>query len=152
MALAALYSGIALTNAGLGAVHGFAAPLGANFPIPHGTICAALLPHVLRHNIDAMLKVDHPCLTKYRDLGKVFAMTRTVVADSGEDYCIAFTRHLVRKLDIPPLGQFGLSAAHVPEMVALARKASSMRYNPITLSEESLAAALTAAIDGPLDY
>lgn len=63
MAMAALLSGITLTSAGLGAVHGFAAPLGANFPVPHGTVCAALLPHVIRENV-AALRADPRCAAR----------------------------------------------------------------------------------------
>ncbi len=75
MALAALLSGITLTNAGLGAVHGFAAPLGANFPVPHGTVCAALLPHVMSANVDALRAVaaDHPTLRRYAAVGRTLA-------------------------------------------------------------------------------
>ena len=75
MALAALLSGIALTNAGLGAVHGFAAPLGANFPAPHGAVCAALLPHVIAANIAALRAEshDHPTLARYATVGRVLA-------------------------------------------------------------------------------
>ena len=54
MALASLWSGMALANAGLGAVHGFAGPIGGRFPAPHGAICAVLLPHVMRANIRAL--------------------------------------------------------------------------------------------------
>src|SRR5678816_3584886 len=54
MAVAALFSGMALANAGLGAVHGFSGPIGGMFPAPHGAICAALLPHVMAVNIRAL--------------------------------------------------------------------------------------------------
>src|SRR5438105_2086462 len=54
MALASLFGGLALTNAGLGAVHGFAAPIGGMFSAPHGAVCAALLPHVMDLNVRAL--------------------------------------------------------------------------------------------------
>src|SRR5678809_546640 len=81
MALAALLSGITLTNAGLGAVHGFAAPLGANFPVPHGTVCAALLPHVMAANIAALRaqSLQHPVLARYAEVG------RALCRQSGRD-------------------------------------------------------------------
>src|SRR6185369_3845263 len=53
LAHAALNSGLALANAGLGAVHGFAGPIGGAFPAPHGALCAALLPHVIAINLRA---------------------------------------------------------------------------------------------------
>jgi alcohol dehydrogenase class IV len=148
MALAALYSGIALTNAGLGAVHGFAAPLGANFPAPHGTICAALLPHVLRQNIDAARAAEHPVLQRYATAGLLLAGDPNISDDDAINQCVTVTQQLVRNLQIPPLSTFGLTDAHVPEMVGLALKASSMRFNPVTLSDQMLANALRAAIYG----
>ncbi len=151
MALAALFSGITLANAGLGAVHGFAAPLVANFPIPHGTVCAALLPHVVAANIDALTaeSTEHPFLDRYAELGR--RLTGSPALDRAEalDACRRFLFDLVYQLDIPPLWTFGLRRGHVPDMVALARKASSMRYNPVALSDETLTHILTAAAGYP---
>src|SRR4029077_11687692 len=72
MAACALISGITLTNAGLGAVHGFAAPLGANFPVPHGVVCAALLPGVIRANLEESRRLGRTdVVDKYHSLGEL---------------------------------------------------------------------------------
>ena len=155
MALAALLSGITLTNAGLGAVHGFAAPLGANFPVPHGVVCAALLPHVMAANVAALCaqSPEHPALAKYAEVGMdlrqselddayMIASMLPEAVESG----VTSVAALVRDLKIPRLSEFGVTANHVPEMVALARKASSMRYNPVVLSDQALADVLRHAL------
>jgi alcohol dehydrogenase class IV len=148
MALAALLSGITLANAGLGAVHGFAAPMGAYLPIPHGVICAALLPHVMAANVAALRAeaADHPVLARYADVGR--ALTSRAEAGEAEaiDAGVAAVAALAGELEIPPLGQFGLTEAGVDELVGLARKSSSMRYNPVVLSDAALAGVLRAAM------
>ena len=121
MALAALFSGIALTNAGLGAVHGFAAPLGANFPVPHGTVCGLLLPHVIDAN-----RAAGAAREKYADIDRVLP--------GGLERC----RDLVRGLGLPSLSSFGVTDADIEPMIQLARQASSMRYNPVTLVDDAL--------------
>ena len=134
MAYAALCGGIALTNAGLGAVHGFAAPLGSNFPVPHGVVCGALLPHVVRANLE---HGDSALRIRYGHLDPLAGPYAGIAAA-----CDA----LVRDLRIPGLKQFGVTEADVEPMVALAKRASSMRYNPVTLGDETLAQILTAAL------
>jgi alcohol dehydrogenase class IV len=150
MALAALLSGITLTNAGLGAVHGFAAALGANFPVPHGTVCAALLPHVIAANIRALRAQDSAdgarALSRYATIGRNLPGYESAADAEAMDGCVRFTSSLAWEMNIPPLKQFGIRPDDVPEMAALARKSSSMRYNPVVLSDESLAGVLIAAI------
>ena len=152
MALAALLSGMTLTSAGLGAVHGFAAPLGANFPIPHGTICAALLPGVIRANVHALRELPEQKgaagLVRYATIGRQLLGSPQASPDEAIDACVRVTLELVRELDIPLLARFGLTDTAVPEMVALARKASSMRYNPVVLDDQALAGILRDAIEG----
>jgi alcohol dehydrogenase class IV len=146
MAMAALLSGMTLTNAGLGAVHGFAAPIGANFPVPHGTVCAALLPHVIAANVAALRGSGGQAgLARYAAVGRKLTGEDLVESEAIEA-CVRVTAELARVLRIPPLGQFGLAEKDIAEMVALARKASSMRFNPVVLSDEALAGVLSAAI------
>ena len=130
MATCALMSGINLTNAGLGAVHGFAAPLGANFPVPHGVVCAALLPGVIRANLEASRRHGRTdVVDKYHSLGEL-------------DWVHALTR----EIGIPPLSQFGIRPGDVDAMVQLAKQTSSMKYNPVVLPDEVLRDVLLEAI------
>jgi len=139
MALAALYGGLALANAGLGAVHGFASPVGGQFDAPHGAVCAALLPHVIRANVAALRSRDSGCesLRRYGVLTDIL----------GEDPA-AFSLRLSVDLGISPLSEYGITPAHVPGLCRKAMDASSMKANPIRLTQEELEAILTAAL-GP---
>ncbi len=150
MALAALLSGITLTNAGLGAVHGFAAPMGANFPAPHGAICAALLPGVMAANVCELRAADprHPVLARYAAVGRLLTNHPRLGDRAAIDAGVRFVADLAAAIDIPPLSNFGVTTGRVAEMVALAKQASSMRYNPVALSDEALTRVLTEAITG----
>jgi len=144
MAMAAVLSGICLTNAGLGAVHGFAAPLGAHFSIPHGVICAALLPPVIAANISALRaeNPEHPTLQRYETIAGI--LTSESDAESLEKFLVG----LLKELTIPPLSKFGLKESHIARLMPLARQSSSMKYNPIKLSDDALAEILRAGIAG----
>lgn len=56
MAMAALLSGLCLSNSGLGAVHALSHPLGVYYKIPHGLSCAVLLPYVMEYNLPVVTK------------------------------------------------------------------------------------------------
>jgi alcohol dehydrogenase class IV len=140
MAMAALLSGITLANVGLGAVHGFAAPACANYPIPHGSLCAVLLPHVVSANAAALKAeaAEHPCLRKYEAVGRALTGDDDLRGQSAIDAGVSFLADLVVRLEIPGLREFGFQPDGFRDLVDLARKSSSMRYNPIALSDEVL--------------
>jgi len=140
MAMAALLSGITLTNVGLGAVHGFAAPAGANYPIPHGSLCAVLLPHVVSANVAALRaeSAEHPGLAKYEAIGRALTDDDGLRDESAIEAGVTFLADLVDRLNIPGLREFEFQPERFGELVGLAQKASSMRYNPIVLSEDVL--------------
>lgn len=140
MAMAALLSGITLANVGLGAVHGFAAPACANYPIPHGSLCAVLLPHVVSANAAALKAetAEHPYLQKYEAVGRALTGDGDLGGQSAIEAGISFLADLVDRLNIPGLREFGFQPDGLAELIALARKSSSMRYNPVVLSDDVL--------------
>lgn len=148
MAIAALLSGITLTNAGLGAVHGFAAPIGGRYKVPHGVVCAALLPQIIRANVKALRKrsPDHPALTRYAMIGPALTGIGYASEQAAVDDAVKMIADLTGYMQIPGLGRYGITQADVPGLVEQAKKASSMRYNPIVLEDAELAEALSAAI------
>jgi alcohol dehydrogenase class IV len=144
MAWASLLGGLSLANAALGAVHGFAAPLGGMFPAPHGAVCAALLPHVMETNVRALRAraARSQALSRYEQVARWLTGRPDAAAEDGVEWVAA----LCRKLRIPPLARYGVDRAAVPRVVAQAAKASSMKGNPIPLTEEELAEILGRAI------
>lgn len=147
MALASLCGGVALTNAGLGAVHGFAAPMGAQFPIPHGTVCGVLLPHVMEANVRALRRSGNgPVLDRYAEIGRALSGRDEPDRDGAIDAGVTVAHELVRDLRMPRLREYRVASADVENLVDDARKASSMRYNPVELDEATLAGILRAAL------
>jgi alcohol dehydrogenase class IV len=144
LALASLFGGLALANAGLGAVHGFAAPVGGMFDAPHGAACAALLPAVLRVNLEALSqrRRESPALARYREIAAI--VTGRPGADAED--AVVWTESLVRALAIPGLSRWGATEADIGPLVAKARAASSMKGNPIELEEGELAEIARASL------
>jgi alcohol dehydrogenase class IV len=140
LALASLLGGVALANAGLGAVHGFAAPIGGGFDAPHGAVCAALLPSVMAANLAALetRAPASPALARYREIARIVCGEETAEARAG----VAWVRELCRALSVPGLARWGVTEGDIPGLVEKAKGASSMRGNPIALSDDELAAVL----------
>ncbi|NDY58563.1 iron-containing alcohol dehydrogenase [Desulfovibrio sulfodismutans] len=157
MSLAALLSGLALANAKLGAVHGLAAPLGGEFPAPHGFVCARLLPLVMAANVRALgaRDPDSAALAAFAEAGRILtgesAGTDAPDAPDAPDVTdaaagVRWVKGLCDRLGTPPLSEFGMTAAAVPGIAAKGLAASSMRGNPVQLSQGELEAILRAAL------
>ena len=144
LALASLLGGLALANAGLGAVHGFASPIGGMFPAPHGAVCAALLPHVIEANLRALRAraPNHDALRRYDEVARLLTGEPHAAADDA----VRWTRKLVADLRIPTLASYGLARTDFPTLVSAAAKASSMKANPIALTPDELAGILDRAL------
>jgi alcohol dehydrogenase class IV len=143
MSFAALLGGLALANAGLGAVHGFAAPLGGTFDAPHGALCAALLPHAMRVNIAALRAADdRRGLSRYEQVARILTDRECAAPEDGANW----VECLCRDLEVQPLRAYGVREADVPALAALAAAASSMKANPIALTRGQLEELLARAI------
>ena len=144
MCLASIFGGLALANAKLGAVHGFAGPMGGMFAAPHGALCAALLPHVMAGNIKALQSraTQSPALKRYQEVARILTGRSTAKASDG----IAWVRELCAQLQVPHLAEHGIQEHDFTNIVAKSKNASSMQGNPIVLTETELLDVLNKAI------
>jgi alcohol dehydrogenase class IV len=143
LALAALFSGLALANAGLGVVHGFAGVIGGMTGAHHGVVCASLLPAGMLANVTALRAraPDHPALPRYTELASALTGRERSEAEDG----IAWVAQLARDLGVPRLSQLGLREGDVDPLVERTALASSTKGNPIVLSPEELKGIVRAA-------
>ena len=129
MAYGSLLAGMALTNCQLGAVHGVAHPIGFRYHIPHGIICAAMLPHVLRFNRDAARE-------KYADLATLFG------GDPAEK-----SAELLRTLELPErLGPLGMKEEDFGAMATESMPSGSLKANPRPVGEADVRILLQQAL------
>jgi len=133
MALASLFGGLALANAGLGAVHGFAGPIGGMFPAPHGVICGRLLPHVFKANIEAAAE-NNELYSRFKEVSQLITGNPDAECEDG----IQWLETLCGHLGIKSLSAYGVGVEHLEEITAAAMRASSMKGNPVELSEKKL--------------
>ena len=144
MGLASLLSGLALANAGLGIVHGFAAPIGGMFTAPHGAVCAALLPYAMEVNIRA-LRARNPSSIALSRFDEIARWLTGREKGQGMDV-VSWVGDLVTELGIPPLQQYGITAADVSAVCEKAAQASSTKGNPLPLEAAELEEILARAL------
>ena len=144
MALTSLLGGLALANAKLGAVHGFAGVLGGMYDAPHGAICAALLPPVMAANMKALKarEPDNIALKRYDYAAQFLLFDRSATATDAMDWISETSRIF----DIPGLRAFGLREVDFDEIVEKSSVSSSMKGNPIVLRADELSEILYAAL------
>lgn len=143
MAIGSLLGGLALANARLGGVHGFAGPLGGMYDAPHGALIAALLPQVMEVNIRA-LRERQPhgeTLRRYDDVARLLTGDPNATAADG----VAWVRALSQDLNIAPLAAYGIIPDHYPQIVEKAARANSMKGNSILLTDGELLAIVSAS-------
>ncbi len=136
MALGSLFSGLALANAGLGAVHGMAGPLGGSCDAPHGVICANLLPVVVKANVQALRDREPAAvaLARYQKVSRWLTGSRSATVTDGIDWLY----RLVGEVRIPRLSHYGVQPNDTARLAAQSLKASSMRTNPVALTVAEL--------------
>ena len=144
MALGSLFGGLALANAGLGAVHGLAGPIGGMFEAPHGMVCAALQPAVFKTNLQALeaRDADNPALGKYLEVARMVTQSRNAEVDDALEWIKEVCMHM----HVPGLEDFGITEADIPTIVSKGRQASSMKGNPLPLTEAELESILQASL------
>jgi alcohol dehydrogenase class IV len=143
IAYAAMLSGMALANAGLGAVHGFAAPIGGTFHAPHGAVCAALLAPVWEANLATILTHEiTPAHERFLTVARMMTGDPTARAEDA----VPYLKKLTQTLAIPALGHWGIQDQHLDDIATKAAASSSMKGNPVVLEHGALREILVQAV------
>ena len=135
MCLAALISGIVLSHAKLGAVHGLAGPMGGMVDIPHGAACARLLGPVMAANLCRCRAGEICDVEKKLDKVGVWLTGRSNAAASD---AVAWIEALTAELEIPPLSRYALTREQFDPLARQALRSSSMKGNPVALTRSEL--------------
>jgi len=144
MSLVSVMGGLSLANAGLGAVHGFAGPFGGMFDAAHGAICAALLPHVMAINLQAIRtqNLNADLTSRFDEIGCFLTGNPAAIGEDG----VSWLLDLCKAMEVPTLGSYGLTHADFPALIEKAIVSSSMKGNPVQLTEGEMTKILDRAM------
>jgi alcohol dehydrogenase class IV len=142
--MCSLLGGMALANAKLGAVHGLAGVIGGTADVPHGIACAALLAPVIEANV----RVARSSPSGAGVLARYAEAAQLLTGDSAAGLAdgLAWLRETLTLLHVPGLASFGLRPQQADDIAAKALVSSSMKGNPVPLSEADLRAVLLQAL------
>jgi len=141
MAIASLFGGIALANAGLGAVHGLASPIGGRFDAPHGAVCGILLAPALEINLRA-LRSQGRSVERFDEVARILSGDDAADAAQG----IQWVSALVAGLGLPKLSSYGIARSDAPALGEAALGTSSMKANPVALTAADCAEIVQRAL------
>ncbi len=135
MAYAALLSGVALANAGLGLAHGVAAALGVHARVAHGLACAVMLPVAVR--------INRPhCEKQLAELARGTSVGNWRNDADDADAFVATIDELATALGVPKrLSDLGVRHEQIPHLVTSSR-GNSMNGNPVQLTDAELSSVL----------
>lgn len=135
MALAALFSGQALANSGLGLAHGVAAALGVLGNVPHGLACAVMLPAALEAN-------RSQCEASFARLAR-YALNLNEPSDAAAAQLLLDQIQILGKqLNVPTrLSELGIRREQLPALVQ-GSHGNSLNGNPRPIDDAELTAIL----------
>jgi alcohol dehydrogenase class IV len=144
MALTSLFGGLALANAKLGAVHGFAGPIGGMFPAPHGAVCGRLWPYVMQVNVRALQRraPETEALRRYNEIAQLVTGDSQASALDGA----VWIERLCEAMHLPRLAAYGVTPRDFALLVDKASVASSMQGNPVKLTTDEMNEILARAL------
>lgn len=136
MAYAALLSGMALANAGLGVVHGLAAEIGGMFDVPHGVVCGTLVGAATRANISRLRESGDGggALPKYAIAGATLTGRGGADKERLCDLLVEAIEVWVAELGIPRLGEYGVRESDLDRLAG----SVSQKNNPVKLSNDEV--------------
>lgn len=145
MAYAAFLSGVALANAGLGVVHGFAGPIGGFFPAPHGEVCGTLIGEATRINIDALLRdpdKNRETLAKFAKVGVLLSGKPSTTIEYDCRLLVDTLTGWIEQTGIPRLQSYGITRADFAKIL----DKSNNKNSPVQLNREQMASILEARL------
>ena len=136
MALAAYLSGLTLTNAGLGLIHGFASSIGGFFAVPHGVICSALMYAVNTVTVRKLRSENSSvALKKYATAGRIFSGNTSIRSDHYEtDALLDTIQTWTAEMKIPSLAEVGIKGEDFDRIIEITEN----KNNPTPLRREEM--------------